>query len=101
LAAAAVTDMVTEPSRACVTASPDEAIKAWIDRYAMPLPSIDAGSPVDDLDAYSLLSMRPYRRVVDVASSATMAKSCHTHSGGASNSASMVMSMPGDRCGRR
>jgi Erythromycin esterase len=49
-AAATVAGVVAEPSWAGVTASSEEAIEAWINRHAVPLPRTDAGGSIDDLD---------------------------------------------------
>jgi erythromycin esterase-like protein len=48
-AATAVAGVVAEPSWAGVAAS-EEAIKAWINRHAVPLPRTDAGGSIDDLE---------------------------------------------------
>jgi erythromycin esterase len=49
-ATATAAGVVAEPSWAGVAASPEGAIKAWINRHAVPLPRTDAGGSIDDLD---------------------------------------------------
>src|SRR5262249_10621621 len=50
LAGAMAAGAMAAPSRAAVAASSEEAVEAWINRKAVPLPRTDAGGPIDDLD---------------------------------------------------
>jgi erythromycin esterase len=71
-ATATVASVVAEPSWAGVAASSEEAIKAWINRHAVPLPRTDAGGAIDDLD--------PLRRLVADAQVVGLGESAHgTH----------------------
>jgi erythromycin esterase len=71
-AATVVTGVVAEPSWAGVAPASDEAVVSWIDRHAVPLPRVDAGGSVGDL--------QPLRGIVHDAKVLGLGESAHgTH----------------------
>lgn len=66
--AAVAAGVLAQPARAGA-ASSDEAVVAWINRHAVPLPRLDAGGPVDDL--------QPLYRVVGGAQVVGLGESAH------------------------